>query len=111
MSNCSQSESAISQGEDGAASRDAGQLDSAGQAILRLLHKASDAAEANIRQALETAQKLQANFALRKIGSPDLKPKFSSIARERSAPRSGSAKFSLRLRIALLPSRNSGDGK
>jgi len=37
---------------------DDGQLDSAGQAILKLLHKAAGVAEANIRQALETAQKL-----------------------------------------------------
>jgi predicted nucleic acid-binding Zn-ribbon protein len=33
-------------------------LDSAGQAILKLLSKASDLAEANSRQALETAQTL-----------------------------------------------------
>ena len=53
-----QSESTISRGEDGAASKDASQLDSAGQAILKLLHKAADTAEANSRQALETAQRL-----------------------------------------------------
>jgi hypothetical protein len=58
MANYSQSEPAISHGKDSAASKDAGQLDSAGQAILKLLHNAADTAEANNRQALETAQKL-----------------------------------------------------
>ena len=54
----SQHDSAISRGENGAASQDADQLDSAGQAVLKLLHRAAGAAEANSRQALETAQKL-----------------------------------------------------
>jgi hypothetical protein len=58
MANHSSSESAISQGKDSAASKGADQLDSAGQAILKLLHKAADTAEANSQQALETAQKL-----------------------------------------------------
>jgi hypothetical protein len=62
MANCSQSESAISRGQDSATSKDASQLDSAGQAILKLLHKAADAAEANSRQALETAQKLSSQL-------------------------------------------------
>jgi hypothetical protein len=35
-----------------------GQLDSAGHVILKLLHKAAGAAEANSRKALETAQQL-----------------------------------------------------
>ena len=51
MTNYSQFESTISHGQDGAASKDAGQLDSAGQAILKLLHKAADTAEANNRKA------------------------------------------------------------
>ena len=58
MANNSSSEFAISRDEDGAASNDASQLDSAGQAILKLLHKAAGAAEANSRQALDTAQRL-----------------------------------------------------
>jgi molecular chaperone GrpE (heat shock protein) len=62
MVNYSQSESTISRGKDGAASKDAGQLDSAGQAILKLLHKAADTAEANSRQALETAQRLSSQL-------------------------------------------------
>src|SRR6185437_7785749 len=52
MTNYSQFESTMSHGED------AGQLDSAGQAILKLLHKAADTAEANSRKASETAQRL-----------------------------------------------------
>ena len=41
-----------------AATSDDDQLESAGQAILKLLHKAAGATEANSRQALATAQKL-----------------------------------------------------
>ena len=62
MANYSEFDSAISRGQDGAASNDAGQLDSAGQAILKLLHKAADTAEANSRHALETAQKLSSQL-------------------------------------------------
>jgi hypothetical protein len=58
MVNYSQSESTISRGEDSAVSKDAGQSDSTGQAILKLLHRAAGAAEANSRQGLETAQRL-----------------------------------------------------
>ena len=39
-------------------SNDAAQLDNAGQAILRLLHKAAGIADANSQQALDMAQKL-----------------------------------------------------
>jgi hypothetical protein len=56
------SQSTVSRDEDMAASNDASQLDSAGQAILRLLYKAADAAETNSRQALETAQKLSSQL-------------------------------------------------
>jgi cell fate (sporulation/competence/biofilm development) regulator YmcA (YheA/YmcA/DUF963 family) len=62
MADFSQSESTVSRGEDMAASKDASQLDSAGQAILRLLHKAADAGETNSRQAFETAQKLSSQL-------------------------------------------------
>ena len=62
MADYSQSHSTISHGENGAASKDADQLDPAGQAILKLLHKAADAAEANSREALETAQQLSSQL-------------------------------------------------
>ena len=58
MANSSLSEFAISRDEDGAVRNDGDQLDSAGEAILKLLNKAAGAVEANSRQALETAQKL-----------------------------------------------------
>jgi hypothetical protein len=48
--------------EDGSAPNDVSQLDSAGQAILTLLHKAAGAAEANSRRALATAQKLSSQL-------------------------------------------------
>jgi hypothetical protein len=44
--------------QDRASTNDGDQLESAGQAILKLLHKAAGATEANSRQALATAQKL-----------------------------------------------------
>ena len=56
------SQSTVSRDEDMAASNDASQLDSAGQAILKLLHKAAGAAEANSRRALETAQNLSSQL-------------------------------------------------
>jgi hypothetical protein len=58
MADYSEFESVNSRGQAGSASNDGGQLDSAGQAILKLLHKAAGTAEANSRQALETAQRL-----------------------------------------------------
>ena len=57
-----ESESTIFRGEDSATAKDASQLDSAGQAILKLLHKAADAAEENSRRALETVQKLSSQL-------------------------------------------------
>jgi hypothetical protein len=59
MANYSHSEAT---GEHSAASKDGGQLDSAGQAILKLLHRAAGAAEANSRQASETAQRLSSQL-------------------------------------------------
>ena len=52
------------------ASKDADQLDAAGQTILKLLHKAAGVAEANSKQALEMAQKLshQLRAAENRIG-------------------------------------------
>jgi hypothetical protein len=62
MAILSESESTVSRGEDGAASNDASQLDTAGEAILKLLHKAAGVAEANSRRSLETAQKLSSQL-------------------------------------------------
>ena len=58
MGNQSESESAIPLPQDSAASMDGGPLDSAGHVILKLLHKAAGAAEANSRRALERAEQL-----------------------------------------------------
>ena len=58
MVDYSQSVPTISPGENGASHKDASQVDSAGEPILKLSHKAAGAAEAYGRQALETAQKL-----------------------------------------------------
>jgi hypothetical protein len=58
MANQSEPVSAIPLGQDAAAPMDGGQLQSASQVILKLLHKTAGAAEANSRRALETAQDL-----------------------------------------------------
>ena len=62
MTSHSSSEYAIPRLEGVAASSDTHQLDSAGQAILKLLHKAAGAAESNSRRALETAQSLSSQL-------------------------------------------------
>jgi cell fate (sporulation/competence/biofilm development) regulator YmcA (YheA/YmcA/DUF963 family) len=62
MTNHSPCEFANPRVEGVAASNEASQLDSAGQAILKLLNKAAGAAEANSRQALETAQQLSSQL-------------------------------------------------
>ena len=53
----------------------ASQLDSAGQAILKLLHKAAGTAEANRRRALETAQKLSSQLEATKDRIAELEAK------------------------------------
>ena len=58
MVNQSEPKLAISLAQDTAPPMDGGQFESAGHVILKLLHKAADAAEANSRRALETAQEL-----------------------------------------------------
>ena len=70
MANYSEFQAANSQRQDEPASNDGGQLDTAGQAILKLLHKAAGVAEANSRHGLETAQNCHGNFERRKIASP-----------------------------------------
>ena len=67
MAILSESESTISLAQEGAASNDGGQLDSAGQAILKLLHQAADAAETNSRRAFEAAQRLAGRSAVRSV--------------------------------------------
>ena len=74
----------ISRGQDGAASNDGDQLDSAGQAILKLLHKAAGTAEANSRKALETAQKLSSQLETAKDRIAELEGEVHQY-RERAA--------------------------
>jgi hypothetical protein len=75
MANHSESESTISRGESSVAPNDGAQLDSAGQAILKLLHKAAGTAEANRRRALETAQKLSSQLEATKDRIAELEAK------------------------------------
>ena len=87
MANYSEFESAISRGQDGSASNDAGQLDSAGQAILKLLHKAAGTAEANSRHALETAQKLSSQLEAAKDRIAQLESEVRALSGEGGARR------------------------
>jgi hypothetical protein len=83
MANQSESE-IISRGQDGSASNDGDQLDSAGQAILKLLHKAAGTAEANSRKALVTAQKLSSQLETAKDRIAELEGEVQQY-RERAA--------------------------
>ena len=51
-----------SRGQDGSARNDGDELDNAGEAILQLLRKAADAAEANSRRASEAGQELSSQL-------------------------------------------------
>jgi hypothetical protein len=55
-----------SRGQNGFPSNRGDPLDASGQAILKLLHKAADSAEANSRRSLETAQQLSNNLEVAK---------------------------------------------
>jgi hypothetical protein len=55
-------------------------VNSAGQAILRLLHKAADAAETNSRQALETAQKLSSQLRAAEDRIAELEAEVSAVS-------------------------------
>jgi cell fate (sporulation/competence/biofilm development) regulator YmcA (YheA/YmcA/DUF963 family) len=67
-----------------AARNDGGQLDTAGEAILKLLHKAAGAAEAHSRQALETAQKLSSKLRAAEDRIAELEAEVN-LYREKSA--------------------------
>jgi TATA-binding protein-associated factor Taf7 len=62
MANHSSAEFAVPPVEGVVEPNSANQLDSAGEAILKLLHKAAGAAETNSRRALETAQNLSSQL-------------------------------------------------
>src|SRR5271169_5770076 len=67
-------------------SNDADQLDTAGQTILRLLHKAAGVAEANSRYALDVAQKLshQLRAAEDRIAEPEAEVRIYQDRTERA---------------------------
>ena len=84
MGNYSASQTAILRGQDHAASNHGDQLDSAGQAILKLLHKAAGTAEADSRHALETAQKLSSQLRTAEDRIAELEAELQQ-SRERAA--------------------------
>ena len=111
MANSQTNGSTISRDEGIAAPNDASQLDSAGQAILKLLDRAASAAEANRRQSLEAAQRLLVSFTPPRVGSRGWSPSFSSIERRLIAPKIGSTISPSRLRIASFAGQKRGDGE
>ena len=79
------------------------QLDSAGQAILNLLHKAAGTAEANSRKALETAQKLSSQLHSRTRSYRRTRgPRSSTIVRRLNALKIGYAKFLAEIEDRLI---------
>jgi len=110
MANHSSSDFAIPRGENGTATKAVGQLDLAGQAILSLLHKAADAAEANSQQALQRAQQVsnQLRAAEDRIAALEVE---LQLNRDRADRAEGwLSKISTELRTVLLSSRKS-EGK
>jgi hypothetical protein len=102
MPSHSESESAISHGQENAVSNDSNQLDSAGQAILKLLHKAAGVAEANSRQALQTAQKLsgQLHAAPKRIAELEAEVRLHREKAER--PEEWLSKISMEIKGRLI---------
>ena len=101
----------VSPGENGASHKDAGQVDSAGQAILKLLHKAAGAAEANSRQALETAQQLSSQLRAAAERIAELEAEIQHYREKSERAEEWLGKISMEIRIALLTSRTTSDGK
>ena len=89
MANPSERDAALLHNQDGAGPNHIGQLDNAGQAILKLLDQAAGAAEANSRRALETAQTLSSKLHAAEIGSHIWRPSFETTVRRRSMLRRG----------------------
>ena len=84
---------------------EAAQLDAAGQAIMRLLHKAAGVAEANSQQALDMAQKLSISFVRPKTGSRSKRPTSRRTRSGPTVPNSGSIKSTLMSRSDLSNGR------
>ena len=103
--------STISRGENGAASKDAGQLDSAGQAILKLLHKAAGAAEANSRQALETAQKLSSQLRAAEDRIAELEAEVHHYREKSEHAEEWLRKISMEIEDRLINEPKRSDGK
>ena len=111
MANYSEFESAISRGQDNAASNHEDQLESAGQAILKLLLKLPVRQRPIADKRWRRRKSSQASFGLPKIELRSWSRRFGTIGRRRSAPKSGSTKFLRRLRIALLTRQKRSDNK
>lgn len=78
------------------------ELDSAGQAILKLLHKAASVAEVNSRSALEMAQKLSRELQEAENRIAELELEISFTERRLNTLNNGFTKSPQRLKIALL---------
>jgi hypothetical protein len=102
MANQSESESATPLAQDSATSMDGGQLDSAGKVILKLLHKAAGAAEANSRRALETAQELSTQLHAAKNRVAELEAEVQLYREKFERAEEGLRKISTEIEARLI---------
>ena len=84
--------------------KDASQVDSAGQAILKLLHKAAGAAEANSRQALETAQQLSSQLRAAEDRIAELEADIQHYREKSERAEEWLRKISMEIEDRLIPS-------
>ena len=110
MSDQSESEN-LSRNRDNAASNDSSQLDSAGQAVLKLLHKAAGVAEANSRHALETTQKLSRQLREAENRIEELEAEVQLYREKAERADQWLHKISKRLRNGSFGRRKRNDGK
>ena len=111
MANYSEFDFAISRGQDGSASNDAGQLDSAGRAILQLLHKAAGTAEANSRKALETAQKLSSQLHAAQDRIAELEGEVQQYRERAARAEEWLRKISMEIQDRFINAPEENDGK
>jgi hypothetical protein len=89
-----------SRGRNGFPSNRGDDVEASDQAILKLLHKAAETAEASGRRGLEAAQQLSNKPEITKDRIRDWKAAWSFIETRCSVPRHGFTKLVRRLRIA-----------
>ena len=87
------------------------QVDSAGQAIVTLLHKAADAGEAKIRQTVEAAQGLSKRLDAARERITALESDLQSFREKADRAEQWLGKISMEIEDRLIPQGRRGDGK